>query len=117
MTAVGGTDDGDLPLRGGGKAPGAVATGVAARGAEDDAAGGQHRGIGRGGCVAGGSDARLGWRGRPGEGPLQPPAAERAEKGKVARVVILIKKMLFLKKVLFGWEPRLFWPRWLRQYA
>ena len=50
-----------------------------------------------------GSDARLGWRGRPGEGPLQPPAAERTEKGEAARVVILIKKMLF-KKVLFGLE-------------
>ena len=77
--------------------------GVTARGAEEDAAGGEHRGVGRGGCVAGGSDARLGWRGRPGEGPLQPPAAERAEKGEAARVVILIKKMLF-KKVLFGLE-------------
>ena len=40
-------------------------------------------------------------------------ARKRAKQLEYMRVVMLIKKTLF-KKVLFGLESRLFWPRWLR---
>jgi hypothetical protein len=53
------------------------------------------------------------------DGPLAAHADADADAENVfeaARVVILIKKMLF-KKVLFGLESRLFWPRWLLQYS